>query len=449
MAEVFMRQFILSALVVSLSLTWPHRAAADDDARALVEKAVKALGGEEVLGRETASHVKMRGSLNVAADQSFPFTGEVFMQPNGDFKYSLDLNFNGMAFPLVMVLTGDKGWRSFQGMVDDLDADSLADMKRSRHYDRVTSLIPLLKDKNYTLAALGEVKIKDKPALGVKVSFKGQPDIKLFFDKDSGLPAKSEYRYKPMHVGKEVLQETYYSDYREPDFGAEDEKLLKAAKLKTDGPALLEFLRKKVPAGSDMAKIKALIEQLGDDSFDVREKATAELIALGASALPLLRQAAESTETEVRRRANQCIQAIGVQKDDKTVAAAIRLVALRKPAGAAEVLLTWEIRLADDALAREVRSALAAVAVVNGKPDDVLVKALDDKDPQRRAAAAAALGKDGGSAEKKPGRRVYLTGMKYAMKAVTHQDGAKQMEREILDIQLFNRFDDSLFVKPK
>lgn len=442
-----MRKFSLFALAVLLISG--ARSIAEETPQAIVEKAVKALGGEDLLARQSAVFVKMRGNFVFAANQSTPFTGEVWTQPNGDFKYTLDLSIAGAPMGFTMVLTGDKGWRNFSGMIEDLDPASLAEMKRSRHYDRVTSLLPLLKDKSYLLSPLAEIKVQDKPAVGVKVASKGQPDIQLYFDKESGLLVKTSYRYKQGPADKETLQESTYSDYREPNFTVEDEALLKKAKLKTDGASLLEYLSKRTPVGADTAKIKKLIEQLGDDDFDAREKATAALIAIGPPAVPHLRRAAESDDTEIKQRANQCLLAIGDVKDEKAIISAVRLLAWRKPAGASELLLTWAARLDDDELGREVHAALAAVAISEGKPDAVVVQALTDKDAKRSAAAAAALGKDGGASANKPGRRLYLTGVKYPMKGITYQDGVKMMDREITEVRFVNRFEEKLFVRPK
>src|SRR5262245_42436311 len=83
-------------------------------------------------------------------------------------------------------------------------------------------------------------------------------------------------------------------------------------------------------------------------------------------ALPQLREAAENGETEVKRRAKLCLKAIGDRADDKAAAAVIRLVGWRKPDGAAEALLDWAARLAEDPLGREARAALAAVAIEHG-----------------------------------------------------------------------------------
>jgi hypothetical protein len=80
--------------------------------------------------------------------------------------------------------------------------------------------------------------------------------------------------------------------------------------------------------------------------------------------------------------------------------AAIRLAARRKLAGAAEVLLAYLPFADDESVVEEVRTALMAVAMRDGQPDPALVKGLTDKSTQRRAAAAEALCRAGGAAER-------------------------------------------------
>ena len=67
----------------------------------------------------------------------------------------------------------------------------------------------------------------------------------------------------------------------------------------------------------------------------------------------------------------------------------------RKPAGAAEVLLAYAARLGSESNEDDVRNALAAVAVRDGKTEPLLLAALDDKSPSRRAGAAVALTRAG------------------------------------------------------
>ena len=67
------------------------------------------------------------------------------------------------------------------------------------------------------------------------------------------------------------------------------------------------------PATVSAARITALIEQLGDDSFDRREAASKALIDIGVPAVPFLRKATTSKDLEIRCRAERVIQAIAVR----------------------------------------------------------------------------------------------------------------------------------------
>src|SRR5262249_51758359 len=161
-----------------------------------------------------------------------------------------------------------------------------------------------------------------------------------------------------------------------------------------DGPALLEFLRRQTPDEAEQLQMKDLILKLGHKSFSVRQKATAALQALGTKAAPLLRQALKDPDREVARRAEQCVEELTHGPDQALSAAAVRLLALRRPAGAVEALLAYFPWAPDEAVTREAQGALAALAVEGGKQHPALLRALEDRDPRRRAAATAALGKD-------------------------------------------------------
>src|SRR5215831_3371521 len=89
----------------------------------------------------------------------------------------------------------------------------------------------------------------------------------------------------------------------DPGAGAADERLLREARVAAGGPALLDFFRNQTMTEATRAKVEALVRQLGDPAFDRREKASAELVALGRVALPQLRQALRDADLEVRRRA--------------------------------------------------------------------------------------------------------------------------------------------------
>jgi hypothetical protein len=178
---------------------------------------------------------------------------------------------------------------------------------------------------------------------------------------------------------------------------AQDEKALKEAKVPSDGPSLLEFFRKRTISSSDLERIKKLIVDLGDDSFEVRQNASAGLVTAGSVAVPFLKQAikeqqsAKEPDLEVLRRAENCLKSIQSESSSEIIATAARMLAVRKPAGTTEVLLAYLPSVEDDMVAASVRDALTSTAVQDGKADAVLTAALADKSPVRRGAAGAAL----------------------------------------------------------
>jgi hypothetical protein len=333
------------------------------------------------------------------------------------------------------------------GQVQDLDGLTKESYEQSAYQDRVIGLLPLLREKEFTLTALGEGKIDGKPTVGVKVVCKGKPDVTLHFDKDSGLLVRAAYKMKMPGFDKEVAQEIAYTDYREVGGSASEERLLTAAGLKTDGAALLKYLRDQAPDPKRLERVKDLIRKLGDDSFTVREEAGKELIGIGKPAIPQLQAALKDADLEIARRAEELLSKIGEQTSNKTAIAVVRLLAQRRPEGAVEALLDY-LPGADRETVIEVISTLALLGQSDGKPHPALAKALDGKDNQRRQAALMALGKDDGKFLSQPGRRLNRVGIKLSMKQIHYQDGKDQGTMEILEVQSFNRFDDQVFTRP-
>jgi hypothetical protein len=190
--------------------------------------------------------------------------------------------------------------------------------------------------------------------------------------------------------------------------GEADEKFLQAAKVGTDGPALLEFFRKQTYAKIDHDRIAQLIRRLGDKNFRVRRKATAVLKAIGVPALPALRAAMDAKDIEIRLRVGQCVRAIeGKLRPELTVAAA-RLITVRRPAKACAVLLAYLPFAPQDLVEDEVVMAILLVRGIGEKVDPVVAAALRDPVPARRAAAALVLGRDG-TTEQRAAVRKLLT----------------------------------------
>ncbi len=170
-----------------------------------------------------------------------------------------------------------------------------------------------------------------------------------------------------------------------------DEQVLKSVGFASGGPSLLEFFRKQTASEATRKRAQALIRQLGDDDFSVREKAAADLVALGPVSLPLLREALRSSDLEVGQRARECLEQIQTKFTPAVLASAVRLLANHKPAGTAEVLLAFLPGIDDDFVKEEVLATLTAVASKDGKLDPTLAASLTADSPARRAAAAITL----------------------------------------------------------
>jgi hypothetical protein len=182
----------------------------------------------------------------------------------------------------------------------------------------------------------------------------------------------------------------------DPKQVAADEERLKALNLKIDDDSLLAFLRARTLGEAQRSEVELLIHQLGAIAFRSREKATAELIARGPLALEQVRLGINDPDLEVSRRCEMILQQI--KKNDVAAdapGAVVRLLAARRPAGAAEVLLAYLPFAENEVTADDIREALFRVAVQDGKANKVLLAALSDKAAVRRGAAGEALARAG------------------------------------------------------
>jgi hypothetical protein len=179
---------------------------------------------------------------------------------------------------------------------------------------------------------------------------------------------------------------------RAADGDAADVRLLEEAGIGTDSGSLLEFFRKRTLGEEDRKHLESLIRQLGDPVFLRREQACHELRDVGATALPFLRPALRHADLEIAHRAESCIEQIERGPGAALPVAALRLLALRQPPEALETLLAY-LPFANDEIVEEgTLNAVAAVASA-GTGQPVLVTALQDPQPARRAAAVYVLGR--------------------------------------------------------
>ena len=166
----------------------------------------------------------------------------------------------------------------------------------------------------------------------------------------------------------------------------------------TEGLGFLNELKKRTLDEVDPVNVQNLIQKLGDNTFKVREEAEKDLVRLGVPTLPLLRQVfRDPPDLEARARIRACIETIEGENEKAKeeylprFLALARLVALRKPPGAAEAILAYLPSQDEDGLREALQNALAAVAFSKGEASPAVLKALTDSSATRRIAAVRAL----------------------------------------------------------
>jgi hypothetical protein len=230
-----MRTSVTASVVACL--LWAAAGRADDqaEARAVVEKAIKAMGREK-LEKNKAATWKAKGKVYFQ-DQPLEFTSEWFTEP-GKQRSDFEIDFMGMKIKQSRVINGDKGWTKTNDLVEDTEKEALAEEKHALYAQRVDQLLPL-RDPAYQLSLVGESKVGDRPAVGVKVVHAGQRDVRLYFDKETGYLLKSETRVKDVLAGgTEMTSEKFYQDYKDRNGSKEPGRL----EIKRDGKPFFEMV---------------------------------------------------------------------------------------------------------------------------------------------------------------------------------------------------------------
>jgi hypothetical protein len=223
------------ALALVASLAASARAQATKEATAVLDKAIKAMGGEEKLGKAKAVSWKGKGKLSFGGNEN-PFTSETTLQGLDHMRSAFEADFMGNEFKAVTVVAGDKGWRRFGDMKMDMDKDSLDNEKRMMYLQVIPATLVPLRQKEFKVEAGAVENVEGKPAVSLKVTGPGSKDFTLFFDQASGLPVKQVAKVIGF-MGEEFTQETTYGNYKDFD------GIKKATKLenKRDGERFIEY----------------------------------------------------------------------------------------------------------------------------------------------------------------------------------------------------------------
>ncbi len=188
------------------------KAANDDVAQAqkLIDRAIKAIGGNEALEKTRNTILEDKGTYFGMGD-GLPYEGRYVFDFSDPGRFRMEIL--GI---FVSVVDKDTGWTSAMGTITDLKGEALEAAKESVFTGYVISLIPLQKpNKDFKLSLVGTETVEDEKCEGVNVDREGMPTCTIYFSQKTGLIKKTRTTTKAAELGyKEVQDETVYHEYK-------------------------------------------------------------------------------------------------------------------------------------------------------------------------------------------------------------------------------------------
>ena len=206
-----MRRFPFAATVLVMMHLGIARADEQTDAKAVLDAAIEAKGGEAKLSKIVGGWIK---SKRTYYNGDFKTTGyvESFSQRgekertvllDSDYKVNEIIVFNGKK---AFVKIGEQAAKELSG-------ERSVVFRESAYRNWVTLLLPL-KAKEFRLSLIDDTSVRGRPAVGILVSHDKHDPLKLYFDKETHLLVKQQYKSKNPANGKDADTECIYSDFQ-------------------------------------------------------------------------------------------------------------------------------------------------------------------------------------------------------------------------------------------
>jgi len=200
-----MKRQLCGILACLLCLAGTVRADDAADARAIVDKAIAAKGGAELLAKYKAQTIREKGTY-YGMGAGLPYTGTTYADANNRSKTVIEGVFS-------LCVDGEKGWMEAMGNTMDLPPEQHAAMVRDMQAGWIIGLAGL-NDEDITLATLPGDDVDGKPTDAVLVTSKDKREHKLYFDRETHLLSKAVYQSWSQEKNGEVEQELLFSAYK-------------------------------------------------------------------------------------------------------------------------------------------------------------------------------------------------------------------------------------------
>lgn len=198
-----------TGLLIVLFAGTPWAAADEQEASQILERAIKAHGGEEAMLRAAQSRRTDTGLQAVLAND-LPFVSQVTRSLPERVRLDLELD---KKISTTLVLDGTRGWqKDGTGPTTPLPSARVRELREEAYVWWLATLVPLTKP-GFTIASIPGIKVDGEATAGLRVTRRGYADAKLYFNVRNGLLTKIERRVA--EGGREVDKEYLYANFRE------------------------------------------------------------------------------------------------------------------------------------------------------------------------------------------------------------------------------------------
>ncbi len=159
----------------------------------LLDRAIKAQGGDEKLSKAQGATFNTKGTIEVE-NMKGEVTGDVAVQGEDHIRWNATFSAMGRMDSGTIVVTPEKIWGKGGNREAEEAPKEIAFIRDVFRTIRLSQNLTALRNKEVMVSHLGEVKIDNRAAVGLKVTTKGRPDIDLFFDKETfSAPSPPKY----------------------------------------------------------------------------------------------------------------------------------------------------------------------------------------------------------------------------------------------------------------
>src|ERR1700722_14842920 len=140
-----MQRLSLVAGALAMILAGAASVRADDqaDAKAIIEKALKAQGGADKADKNKTFSSKMKGKLHVMGLE-LDYSAMMHTQEPDRVRFEMDLTIMGKEFKVLQIFNKDKGWLKNNDMTMEMTKDMIASAKEQMYNSEVNRLKPVL-----------------------------------------------------------------------------------------------------------------------------------------------------------------------------------------------------------------------------------------------------------------------------------------------------------------